>query len=244
MSMLRTRIILWRSGLLVMAVGAGLAAALLWRPGLPWPGSMPVAQAALLQQLPRDLLLERCRDNTHDFHSGPDVKAAMRVAARPETVRLDATVWNAWGAPWHLQVYDRSGKSYVGRFEITNWDTFSMPREGPSAPHPSPAPQIRLTETLLAPATASKFEGEWRRSVDSAQAPQTLGRDGTHYYFRIDGACATTWSPGEGTRSAALADLLEAVGAGADDARLGALLDAIPPPAETIPWPPIPDQAD
>lgn len=244
MSKLRAGIILWRSGVLVLVVGAGLATALMWRPGLPWPGSMPIEDAAAIQYIPKDLLLERCSDSSADFFAEPEVKAALLVATQTEAVRLEATVWDAWGAPWQMQMYDRNGQTYVGRVEIINWDTYSVPPEGPGASDSRPAPQIRLAETPLSAETTLKFEEEWRRSVTSATDALTLGRDGTNYYFRIDGACATAWSPEQGTRSARLTSVLDAVSKGADDSSLGALLDAIEPPAKTIPWPPLPAQAD
>lgn len=227
-----------RGALLAVIAGAGLMAPLLWRPGLPWPGSLAVADADLVQQLPRDLLLEHCHDNQWLPFADGELRAALLLAARPDSVLLEATVWSAWGAPWQMQVFERDGRSYVGRFEITNWDSFSVPPDPSGAGHARPAPLVRLTETPISASTASKLQKEWQRSIGSAQANQTSGRDGVSYFFRIDDACATTWSPGEGSRNAALTRLLDAVAHGGDDTRLGVLLDAIPPPAKHIPWPP------
>jgi len=74
-----------------------------------------------------------------------------------------------------------------------------------------------------------------------------FGYDGTTYRFRsADGACGTTWSPDEGTRTRRLVDLMETLASLARSSKNPAVRESLQRAMETTigelsaPWPPEP----
>lgn len=240
---LRARRIVLAAAVLAMAVGAAILLPLLWRDEVSWPGALPIDAAASSHSLPHGWVLEPCRPEDKLWEDDGGAREAFQ-SAQPLVPRLEASVHPSWGgAPWKVQLYDRDDGTFIGIVGFTPED-WSAGIEHPPTSHRRDMPAARVIEFPVSADTASQLESEWHRSIGAALVHGAAGADGTTFFFRAGNTCARTWSPPEGSRNAQLTHLLGSLAESPDEATLRASLAQISPPPRTIPWPPIPEQAD
>jgi hypothetical protein len=156
---------------------------------------------------------------------------ASALGIDPAKIRFAAIVKPAFEAEYGIAV-DADGprdQVRVVHLDRSHWYTVRAPAMDGQLP--ATTEEVTATTTLrqLDRAVVDRLEYEWGRSALHTTDDRRSGNDGGRYDFLTPQGCVTTWVPESGTRPAQLANLVEIIARGGDEALIVQGLDGMDP---------------